>query len=120
MPRQYPQYPFERHADEGLAHCQTEAHALALKAALGARFAEWDLELPPAQTRMVYGQDADRPGEYAHTKFDFWGYPFRARRSKTRWGQYFITFSPAVGTSAGKARRQKTRRGGLQERRDKS
>ena len=120
MQRYYPQYPFERYADDGLAHCQTEAQAFALKAALVARFAECGLELHPAKTRMIYCQDDDRPGEYEHTKFDFLGYTFRARRSKNRWGKYFINFSPAVSNSAGKAMRQKTRRWGLQERSDKS
>ena len=85
-----------------------------------ARFAECDLELHPAKTRIVYCQDDDRLGEYEHTKFDFLGYPFRARRSKNRWGKYFLNFSPAVSNSAGKALRQKTRSWGLQERSDKS
>jgi RNA-directed DNA polymerase len=120
MQRHYPQYPFERYADDGLAHCQTEAEALALKAALEARFAECGLELHPEKTRIVYCKDDDRQGEYGHTKFDFLGYTFRARRSKNRWGKYFINFSPAVSNSAGKAMRQQTRSWGLQERSDKS
>jgi RNA-directed DNA polymerase len=118
--RQYPPYPFERYADEGRAPCQTAAQARALKAALVARFAQCDLALPPAQTRSVYGQDDDRLGEDEHTTFDFLGYTFRARRSKNRWGKYFINFSPAVRNSAGKARRQTTRSWGLQERSDKA
>lgn len=116
----YPHYPFERYADAGRAHGQTEAEALALKAALVARFAECGLELHPAKTRSIYCKDAGRQGEYEHTKFDFLGYTFRARRSKNRWGKYFINFSPAVSNSAGKAMRQKTRSWGLQERSDKS
>jgi RNA-directed DNA polymerase len=87
MQRHYPQHPFERYADDGLAHCQTEAEACALKAALVARFAECGLELHPDKTQIVYGQDADRRGEYTHTKFDFLGYTFQARRSKNRWGK---------------------------------
>ena len=51
---------------------------------------------------------------------DFLGYTFRARRSKNRWGKYFINFSPAVSNDAGKAMRQKTRSWGLQDRSDKS
>ena len=53
---------------DGLAHCQTEAQALALKAALVERFAECGLELHPAKTRIIYCQDDDRSGEYEHTK----------------------------------------------------
>jgi RNA-directed DNA polymerase len=120
MQRHYPRYPFERYADDGLAHCQTEAQALTLKAALVARFAECGLELHPTKTRIIYCKDADRQGEYEHTKFDFLGYTFQARRSKNRWGKYFINFSPAVSNSAGKAMRQTTRSWGLQERSDKS
>ena len=120
MQRHHPQYPFERYADDGLAHCQTEAQVSALKAALVARFAECGLELHPDKTRIVYCKDDDRRGEYAHTKFDFLGYTFQARRSKNRWGKYFINFSPAVSTSAAKAMRQKTRSWGLQVRSDKS
>jgi RNA-directed DNA polymerase len=120
MQRHYPQYPFERYADDGLAHCQTEVQALALKAVLVERFAQCGLELHPMKTRIIYCKDDDRPGEYEHTKFDFLGYTFRARRSKNRWGKYFINFSPAVSNDAGKAMRRKTRSWGLQRRSDKS
>jgi RNA-directed DNA polymerase len=91
-----------------------------LKEALVARFAECGLELHPDKTRIVSCKDAERRGKYAHTKFDFLGYTFQARRSKNRWGKYFINFSPAVSNSAAKAMRQKTRSWGLQVRSDKS
>src|SRR5919198_3090446 len=90
------------------------------KAPRKAGFAECGLELHPEKTRIVYCKDDDRQGEYEHTKFDFLGYTFRARRSKNRWGKYFVNFSPAVSNSAGKAMRQRTRSWGLQERSDKS
>jgi RNA-directed DNA polymerase len=120
MQRHYPQHPFARYADDGLAHGKTEAEALTLKEALGVRFAACGLELHPDKTRIVYCKDDDRRGEYAHTKFDFLGYTFQARRSKNRGGKYFINFSPAVSNSAAKAMRQKTRSWGLQRRSDKS
>jgi RNA-directed DNA polymerase len=120
MQRYCPQYPFERYADDGLAHWQTEAQALALTAALVERFAQCGLALHPTKTRIIYCKDDDRPGEYEHTKFDFLGYTFQARRSKNRWGKYFVNFTPAVSNAAGKAMRQKTRSWGLQERSDKS
>jgi RNA-directed DNA polymerase len=72
------------------------------------------------KTRIIYCQDDARPGEYEHTKCDCLGDPFRARRSKNRWGQYFLNFSPAVSHDAGKARRGKTRSWGLQRRSAKS
>lgn len=57
MQHPYPQHPFESYADDGLAHCQTEAEACTLKAALVARFAECGLELHPNKTRIVYCKD---------------------------------------------------------------
>jgi RNA-directed DNA polymerase len=120
LQRYYPQYPFERYADDGLAHCQTEAQAVALKAARVERFAECSLALHPTKTRIISCKDDERPGASEHTTFDFLGSTFRARRSKNRWGKYFVNFSPAVSNEAGKAMRQKTRSWGLQERSDKS
>src|SRR5262245_30128470 len=83
MQRHYPQHPFERYADDGLAHCQTEGQAGALKEALVARVAECGLELHPDKTRIVYCKDDDRRGEYLHTKVDFLGYTFQASHSRS-------------------------------------
>ena len=47
--------------------------------------------------------DGDRRGTYPNEKFDFLGYTFRPRRSKNRFGKYFINFSPAVSDQAVKA-----------------
>src|ERR1700748_3273517 len=47
MTREYPDLPWCRYADDGLVHCRTEAEAVALKAALAARLAEFHLEMHP-------------------------------------------------------------------------
>jgi RNA-directed DNA polymerase len=120
MERKYPQNPFCRYADDGIAHCRTEAEARALLRALDARFKECSLELHPEKTRIVYCKDDDRRGSYPFNSFDFLGFTFRARRSKNRWGKYFINFSPAVSNKAGKAMRQKARRWKMHLRSDKS
>ena len=39
-------------------------------------------------------------GSYPNEQFDFLGYTFRPRRSKNRWGKYFVNFSPAVSAEA--------------------
>lgn len=44
---------------------------------------------------------------------------FRPRRSKNRWGKYFIGFSPAISNKAAKAIRQEVRGWRLQLRSDK-
>ena len=120
MQRHYPHIPFERYADDGICHCRTRRQAEHLLAALRERFAECGLELHPEKTRIVYCKDDDRKGAYPVTSFDFLGYTFRPRRSKNRWGKYFINFSPAVSNKAGKAIRQEVRSWNLPVRSDKA
>ena len=120
MRRHYPHIPFERYADDGVCHCRTQKQAEYLKGVLERRFAAWGLELHPEKTQIVYCQDADRRLEYPVTAFDFLGYTFRPRRSKNRWGKYFINFSPAISNKAGKAIRQAVRSWQLHLRSDKA
>lgn len=120
MRSEHPAVPFERYADDIVAHCKTQAQAQQTLAAIDRRLKHCRLELHPDKTRIVYCQDDDRRGEYAETKFDFLSYTFRARRSKNRWGKFFINFSPAVSNAAAKAMRQEMRRWHLNLRSDKA
>jgi RNA-directed DNA polymerase len=120
MQRHHPDIPFERYADDGICHCKTLAQAQQLRAALEARFAECHLELHPQKTRVVYCKDDDRRGTYPDHSFDFLGYTFRPRRSKNRWGKFFISFTPAVSNKAAKAMRRTLRSWALPNRSDKS
>jgi group II intron reverse transcriptase/maturase len=120
MHKHYPDIPFERYADDGICHCKTLAQAQALRAALERRFAECHLELHAQKTRVVYCKDDDRRGTYPEHSFDFLGYTFRPRRSKNRWGKFFISFTPAVSNQAAKAMRATLRSWALHDRSDKS
>jgi RNA-directed DNA polymerase len=108
--RNHPDRPFERYADDGVVHCQTEAEAVRLKAELVERFKECGLELHPIKTRIVYCKDDNRRKGYEHTSFDFLGYTFRPRMTRSKSGKHFVGFTPAVGGSAKKAMRQQVRR----------
>ena len=110
MARNYPDIPFERFADDALCHCVSEAQAKILKEALEKRFAECGLQLHPEKTKVVYCKDDDRRGNSKNESFDFLGYSFRARRSKNRFGKFFVNFSPAVSNAATKAIREEIRR----------
>lgn len=120
MNRRFPGKPFCRYADDGLVHCYNEADAEMIKIALAIRLQECGLEMHPDKTKIVYCKDDDRQGEHAVISFDFLGYTFRPRRSKNRWGKYFINFSPAMSAKVGKAIRQEVRRWKLHLRSDKS
>ena len=120
MERNYPQNPFCRYADDGITHCRTEAEAKLLLKSLDVRFKECGLELHPEKTKIVYCKDDDRRGEYSDISFDFLSYTFRPRRSKNRWGKFFVSFLPGVSNKAGKAMRQKAWKWKMHLRSDKS
>ena len=118
--RNYPDNPFERYADDGVVHCKTEQEAKELLTRMKQRLEECGLELHPEKTKIVYCKDDDRHMDYPVTKFDFLGYTFRSRRSKNRWGKFFVNFCPAVSDSAKKAMRQKMRSWNVHLRSDKT
>ena len=101
--RNYPSIQFERYADDAIVHCKTEEEARTVLEAIRGRFAECGLVLHPTKTKIVYCKDDDRTGEYEHIKFDFLGYSFQPRRAKNRWGQFFVSFLPAISNKAAKA-----------------
>jgi RNA-directed DNA polymerase len=121
MTRTFPGAPWCRYADDGLVHCETQAEALAIKAALGARFAECGLEMHPEKTQIVYCKDGSRKEKQPNKKFDFLGYTFRPRVVKNRKrNSMFVAFTPAVSSKALKSMRQRVRRLNFRNRADLS
>ena len=109
MEKEHPHNPWARYADDAVTHCRTKEEAEQLLEQLRERFRQCKLELHPDKTRIVYCKDDDRKGDHSEIKFDFLGYTFRPRRSKNRFGKYFINFTPAVSNKACKAMRQTIR-----------
>jgi RNA-directed DNA polymerase len=101
-----PNNPWVRYADDGIAHCKTQQEAEILLDRLKDRFGECKLELHPDKTKIVYCKDDDRKESQEEIKFDFLGYTFRPRRSKNKYGKFFINFTPAVSNKAKKAMRK--------------
>jgi RNA-directed DNA polymerase len=108
MDREHPDCPFERYADDVVAHCDTEDQARMLRAAIEVRLGALGLELHPVKTKVVYCKDTNHRGNSEHTSFDFLGYSFRGRRAASRRG-FFVSFSPAISTTAKKAISQRVR-----------
>jgi RNA-directed DNA polymerase len=108
MDRTFPGRPFERYADDIIAHCDSKEHAEELQAAIAARLGTFGLELHPDKTKIVYCKDANRRGNSEHTSFDFLGYTFRGRLARGRHG-YFVSFSPAMSAKAKKAKSKQIR-----------
>jgi RNA-directed DNA polymerase len=116
----HPDVPFERYADDAIAHCRTEAQAHAVLRSIEKRLNQCKLELHPEKTKIVYCKDDDRRGRCEVEKFDFLGYTFRPRRSKNRWGKYFVNFSPGVSKDAATKMRRTMRSWRLHLRSDKA
>ena len=120
MRRRYPEIPFERYADDVIVHCKKEAEAKELRTAIGERLGQCKLELHAEKTKIVYCKDDKRRGTYSDEKFNFLGFTFRSRWAKSRWGKYFIGFSPAISNEATKSIRSTVRSWRLHRRSDKS
>jgi len=108
MDREFPACPFERYADDVVTHCDSEAQARRLRAAIAERLGALGLELHPDKTKIVYCKDTNRRGDAERTCFDFLGYTFRGRLARGRRG-FFVNFLPAISVKAKKAVGQKIR-----------
>ncbi|MFE4337510.1 group II intron reverse transcriptase/maturase [Streptomyces sp. NPDC056831] len=110
MAREYPGVRFERYCDDVVVHCRNEVQAHQVRQAIGGRLAECGgLELHPDKTRIVYCKDRNRRGSAEHTSFTFLGYGFRVRRLRTKRGDYFFGFNPAISDEAAKQIRMQIR-----------
>lgn len=108
--KKWPENPWVRYADDGLIHYHAQAEAEMILQQLAERLKKCHLEIHPEKTKIVYCKDENRPGDHEHTSFDFLGYTFRAGTVKTREGNYFTGFTPAVSKDAIKSLREKVRR----------
>ena len=109
MDQERPGSPFERYADSKCAiHCNTEAQARELWAALAERLGSLGLQLHPDKTKVVYCKDTNRRGDFGRHQLDFLGYTFRGRTVLGRRG-FFTGFNPAMSTNATKAIGKKIR-----------
>lgn len=120
MKMNFPTIPFERYADDGVAHCVSLKQAEYLIKVLDKRFKQCGLELNLDKTKIVYCKDSDRQLEYDNISFDFLGYTFRPRGSRNKQGKIFLNFLPAISDKAQKAIRKEIRSWKLQLKVDKN
>jgi group II intron reverse transcriptase/maturase len=100
MARRFPAVPFERYVDDAVVHCRSERQARMVVQAIGERMEQVGLRLHPDKTRIVYCKDGQRRGSGEHTSFDFLGFTFRTRGVRSRHGNVFTGFGPAISKSA--------------------
>ncbi|MHB8359212.1 MAG: group II intron reverse transcriptase/maturase [Thermoplasmataceae archaeon] len=107
MEAEHQHNPFERYADDGAVHCRSLKQAEYIRRDIDAQLGRWKLQMHPDKTHIVYCKDDDRRETYPETSFDFLGYTFRPRRSKNRYGKFFVNFSPAVSSASKREMRRK-------------
>jgi RNA-directed DNA polymerase len=110
MARELPGVLFERYCDDVIVHARSERQARELRASIAARLEECGVELNERKTRIVYCKDSTRRGSYEHERFDFLGYTFRPRLSRSKSGGQFVNFLPAVGNNERKRMGREIRR----------
>jgi group II intron reverse transcriptase/maturase len=107
--REFSDIPFERYADDILAHCRTKSEAEDLLRAITLRFTVCGLKVNKEKTRIVYCKDSNRRENHPEQQFDFLGYTFRPRLSISKKGDYFVSFSAAASKQATKLLRRRFR-----------
>ena len=98
--KEYPTVTFERYADDVIYHCKTRFMAEQLIVAIRDRLEVCKLKLHPEKSKIVYCKDNTRKGDYERVQFDFLGYSFRPRLVKAKWGNFFVSFTPAMSKTA--------------------
>ncbi len=120
MRKEFASIPFERYADDGVAHCTSLKQAKYLIKKLEERFKKFGIEMNLDKTKIVYCKDEDRKGDYENTSFDFLGYTFRPRGAKNKYGKIFLNFLPGMSEKAKKAIRKEIKSWRIQRRPDLS
>lgn len=97
-----PQNPFERYADDIVIHCSSEEEAEQLLAKLKERMQQYELELHPEKTRIVYCKNYQRNDEHDNNSFIFLGYSFQPRTIKDKFGRKnrLVIFNAAISQQA--------------------
>lgn len=94
---------YARYADDVIVHCKSEVHARHTLEAIRVRMESVGLELHPKKTKIVYCRDYRRKGNYPIIKFDFLGYSFQPRTTKSKNKKsLFLGFDCAISISSRK------------------
>ena len=82
---------------------ENKIHAEQTLNAIHERMNECGLELHPEKTKLVYCKDYRRRDNYPVVKFDFLGYSFQSRTTKSRkTGKLFLGYDCAISISSKK------------------
>ncbi len=95
----HPNMPFVRYADDVIIHCNSQEQAEEVLAKVKERLQSCNLEVHEKKTKIVYCKTARRKASYPTVQFDFLGFSFQPRTSRTRSGKLFLGFNAAISKS---------------------
>lgn len=97
-----PKNPFERYADDIVIHCSSKEEAERLLEKLKERMQQFELELHPDKTKIVYCKNYQRNDKHDNNSFTFLSYSFQPRTIKDKFGRKnrLVVFSPAISQMA--------------------
>jgi RNA-directed DNA polymerase len=98
--RHYPAIRFERYADDAVFHCHSREQAEQLLSALTQRLKACHLTVHPDKTKIVNCKSRPRKRHGESVSFDFLGFTFQPRKAKTKYGNLFTGFTPAISQAA--------------------
>ena len=106
-----PQNPFERYADDIVIHCSSKGEAEQLLARLKGRMQQYELELHPDKTKIVYCKNYQRNDKHDNNSFTFLSYSFQPRTIKSKFGRKnrLVVFNAAISQNAKTSIRAKLR-----------
>ena len=120
MSREFPNVNWVRYADDGALNCVSLKQAKYMIKVLDKRFKLFGLELNLTKTKIVYGKDSKRKGNYENITFDFLGYTFKPRYVKCGKKKGFTGFLPAISDKAKKAIKQEVKEWKIQRKVNKN
>ena len=101
---------YVRYADDAILHCKSKVQADYVLRNLNKRMKQCGLELHPEKTKLVYCRDYRRQGNHPTVKFDFLGYSFQPRTSKSkRNGELYLGYDCAISIGSKKRIAEKMR-----------
>lgn len=97
----YPEISFVRYADDAIIHCRTKMEAEAVLKAINDRVTECKLALHEKKTKIAYCKDYRRKENFCNIKFDFLGFSFQPRSTKSKInGRMFLGFDLAISKTS--------------------
>ena len=100
MRKFHPDLSFERYADDLIVHCKSKVEAEQVLKSIEQRLNECNLAVNLQKTKIAYCGMSKLYDEYPIKSFDFLGYTFRRRLTRTRTGKQLVGFIPAISNKA--------------------